>query len=146
MGANPGRKYSSLTFFHWNLNGLTAYDSTKVSLFQAYITQHNIDIICLSETFLISSIQINVDRILVGGYDLIRADTPSNSKRSGVCIYYNSLGACDGFTRPIFYKRFDRFNLQMRQNVFKKQWSASCDVTGGITLETKLNMLILTLY
>ena len=98
MGANPGRKYSSLTFFHWNLNGLTAYDSTKVSLFQAYITQHNIDIICLSETFLISSIQINVDRILVGGYDLIRADTPSNSKRSGVCIYYNSLGACDGFT------------------------------------------------
>ena len=34
----PGPKYSSLTFCHWNLNGLTAHDSTKISLLQAYIT------------------------------------------------------------------------------------------------------------
>ena len=27
---NPGPKYSSLTFCHWNLNGLTAHDSTKI--------------------------------------------------------------------------------------------------------------------
>ena len=24
---------------------------------------------------------------------------------------YNTLGARDGFTQPIFYKRFDRFSL-----------------------------------
>ena len=48
---NPGTKYSSLTFCHWNLNGLTAHDSTKISLLQVYITQHNYDIICLTETF-----------------------------------------------------------------------------------------------
>ena len=44
---NPGPKYSSLTFVHWNLNTLTAHDSTKISLLQAYITQHNCDIIRL---------------------------------------------------------------------------------------------------
>ena len=29
---NPGPRYSSLTFCHWNLNGHTAHDSTKISL------------------------------------------------------------------------------------------------------------------
>ena len=38
-------KYSSLIFCHCNLNGLTAHDSTKISLLQVYITQHNYDII-----------------------------------------------------------------------------------------------------
>ena len=50
---NPGPKYESLTFCHWNLNSLTAHDSIKVSLFQAYVTQYNCDIIYLSEKFLI---------------------------------------------------------------------------------------------
>ena len=27
---NPGPKYSSLTFCHWNLNDLTAHDDIKV--------------------------------------------------------------------------------------------------------------------
>ena len=39
----------------------------------------------------------------IPGYDLIRADHPSNSKRGGVCVYYgNSL--------PL--KILDIFNLQ----------------------------------
>ena len=60
---NPGPKYSSLTFYHWNLNGLTAHDSIKISLLQAYITQHNYDAIYLSETFLNSSIDSSDTRI-----------------------------------------------------------------------------------
>ena len=61
----------------------------KISLLQAYIiTQHNYDIICLSETFLNSSIETNYDRISIDGYNLIRADHPSDSKGGGVCIYY----------------------------------------------------------
>ena len=83
---NPGPKYSSLTFCHWNLEGLTAHDSIKISLLQAYVTQHNYDIICLSETFLNFSIDSSDTRI--DRYDLIRSDHPSNSKRVGVCIYY----------------------------------------------------------
>ena len=85
---NPGPKYSPLTFCHWNLNGLTAHDSTKILLFQAYITQHNYDIICLTETFLNSSILSDDNRTKIEGYNLIRSDHPSDSKKGGVCIYY----------------------------------------------------------
>ena len=85
---NPGPKYSSLKFCHWNLNGMTAHDSVKISLLEAYITQHNYDMICLSETFLNSSIQSDDDKIKIDGYNLIRSDHPSDSKRGGVCIYY----------------------------------------------------------
>ena len=75
---NPGPKYSSLKFCHWNLIGITAHDSIKVSLLQAYITQHNYDIICLSETFLDSSIQSDDEKIKIDEYTLIRADHPSD--------------------------------------------------------------------
>ena len=85
---NPGPKYSSLTFYHWDLNGLTAPDSIKISLLQVYILQHNYDIICLLETFLNSSIESNDDMISIDGYNLRRSDHPSHSKRGGVCIYY----------------------------------------------------------
>ena len=68
---NPGPKYSSLTFCHWNLNGLTTNDNIKISLLQAYVTQYNRDIICLSETFLNFSIQNDDDRIKIDGYNLI---------------------------------------------------------------------------
>ena len=85
---NPGPKYSSLTFCHWNLNGLTAHDSIKISLLQAHLTQHNYDIICLSETFLNSPFETNDDRISIDGYNLIRVDHPSYSKTGGVCICY----------------------------------------------------------
>ena len=54
---DPGPKYSSLKFCHWNFNGLTAHDSIKISLLQAYIIHNNYDIICISETFLDFSIQ-----------------------------------------------------------------------------------------
>ena len=81
---NPGPRFSSLTFCHWNLNGLTAHDSIKISLLQAYITQHNYE----SETFLNGSIQSDANRIKLDGYNLIRSDHPSDSKRGGVCIYY----------------------------------------------------------
>ena len=64
---NPGPKYLSLTFCHWNLNGLTAHDSIKISLLQAYVTQHNYDIICLLETLLNSSIDSSDTRILIDG-------------------------------------------------------------------------------
>ena len=85
---NPRPKYSSLTFCHWNLNGLTAHDSTKISRLQAFITQRNYDIICLTETFLNSSIPSDDTKIKIDGYNLIRSDHPSDSKKGGVCIYY----------------------------------------------------------
>ena len=57
-----------------------------------YITIYNYDVICLSETFFDSSLPTDDKNLEIPGYDLIRADHPSNSKRGGVCVYYrNSL-------------------------------------------------------
>ena len=77
-----------MTFYHWNLNGLTAHDNIRISLLQAYVTQCNCDVVCLSETFLNSSIQSDDNRIKIDGYNLIRSNHPSDSKKGGVCIYY----------------------------------------------------------
>ena len=38
---NPDPKYSSLKFCKWNFNSLTAHDSIKISLLQAYIIWNN---------------------------------------------------------------------------------------------------------
>ena len=58
----------------------------KVSLLQTLAATNDYDIICLTETFLDSSVENDDDRISIPGYNLLRADHPSNTKR-GVCIY-----------------------------------------------------------
>ena len=55
---------------------------------QGYTTEHNFNIICLSETFLNSSLDSKDDRLKIEGYNLIRSDHPSASKKGGVCVYY----------------------------------------------------------
>ena len=46
----------------------------------------------MSETYLDSSIPSDDNNLEIPGYDLIRADHPSNSKRGCICVYYrNSL-------------------------------------------------------
>ena len=49
---------------------------------------NDLDIVCLSETFLDSSIPIDDNRLSIPGYSMMRADHPSNTKRSEVCLYY----------------------------------------------------------
>ena len=66
------------------------YGYPKVSLLKDYITAHKMDIICLSETYLDSSIQSDNDNLEIPGYNLVRSDYPSNNKRGGVCIYYKA--------------------------------------------------------
>ena len=57
-----------------------------------HILFNKLDVICLSETSLDSSISNDDDDLEIPGYDLYRADYPSKTKRGGVCIYYrNSL-------------------------------------------------------
>ena len=85
---NPGDKHhSNLKVCYWNLNSLQAHNFAKVSSLRAYNTLHKFDIICLSETYLDSSISSNDPELLLDGYELIRADHPMNLKRGGVCIY-----------------------------------------------------------
>ena len=81
---------SPIKFCHWNLNALAAHDFIKVPLIEAFISTHNFDILCLSETFLGSTIDINNENINIDGYFILRADHPSNNKRGDVCIYLNN--------------------------------------------------------
>ena len=86
---NPGpKRYSNLKVCHYNLNSLTSHSFAKVSSLQAYNAIHKFDIICLSETFLDSSISLSDPALYLDGYKIIRADHPMNIKRGGVCIYY----------------------------------------------------------
>ena len=86
---NPGPgQWTSLSFCHWNLNSISVHGFVKVSLLEAYNAIHKFDIICLSETFLNSSLQIDDDSIVLNGYKLVRADNPSDLKRGSVSIYF----------------------------------------------------------
>ena len=62
---------------------------TKISFLSAYISVHKI--ICLSETYLNSEIVSDDKNLEKPGYNLVREDHPSNSKRGGVCVYYEIL-------------------------------------------------------
>ena len=58
---NPGPKLGSsqnFTVCHWNLNSIAAHNFLKINLLQVYLTVHKTDIICLSETYLDSSIPV----------------------------------------------------------------------------------------
>ena len=79
--SNPGpKKQHQISFRHWNLNGLAAHIFSKVSLLQAISVSKKYDLICLSETFLDQSIDSLDERITIEGYNLLRADHPSNKK------------------------------------------------------------------
>ena len=57
-------------------------------LLKAYITVQRFNIICLFETYLDSSTRPDDEHLEIVGYDIARADHPTNTKRGGVCIYY----------------------------------------------------------
>ena len=69
---------------HWNLNSISAHMFTKISFLSAYISVHKI--ICLSETYLNSEIVSDDKNLEKPGYNLVREDHPSNSKRGGVYL------------------------------------------------------------
>ena len=93
---NPGpRRNTDETFSicHWNLNSLLAYNYNKLFLLRAYIAVHKFDVICLSETYLDSTVASDDGNLEITGYNLVRSDHPANTKRGGVCLYYRKL-AC----------------------------------------------------
>ena len=62
----------------------------KVSLLSPYISIHKFDIIYLSKTYLNSETSSDDDNLKIPGYDTVRDDHPSNTKRGGVCVYYKN--------------------------------------------------------
>ena len=49
------------------------------------------DIICLSETYLDSSVPVDDDNLKIPGYSSARADHLSNTRHGGVLIYYKNF-------------------------------------------------------
>ena len=87
---NPGFRHNSGESFsisYWNLNSVSAYNYTKLSSLKTFIAVHKFDIICLSETYLDSSVAPDDDNLEISGCSLFRSDHPSNNKRGGVCAY-----------------------------------------------------------
>ena len=59
---NPGPKPNfgdKLSRYRWNLNSISAHNFTQLSPLRAYVSTHNFDVLCLSETYLDSSISCN---------------------------------------------------------------------------------------
>ena len=63
------KRYSRqfLTICHWNLNSTGAHNFIIVALLKAYLSVHEIDIICLSETCLDSSVPVDDDNLQILG-------------------------------------------------------------------------------
>ena len=74
-----------------------------MSLLKVYLTVHKFDIVCLPETYLNSNTALDNDDLGISGYNLIRSDYSSNSKRGeGVSIYYKKKFISESFRHPIF--------------------------------------------
>ena len=84
----PGSKQLSLTFFHWNLNGIAAHDFIKTSLLPNFFIYRSSDITRFSETFRKSSFNREDDRLRIENYNVIRSGNHSGLKKGGECIYY----------------------------------------------------------
>ena len=69
------------------------YIACKVAALKAYNSVYKYDFICVSETFLNSSFVSNDKDLMKEGYNSIRRDHPSYTKRGGVCIYYKESSA-----------------------------------------------------
>ena len=86
---NPGPKKKETRFFsclHWNVNSILAHN--KLTLLEVYNTIHQYDILCISETYLDSSVSKDDTTLSLPGYNLARSDHPDHVKRGGVCLYY----------------------------------------------------------
>ena len=81
---NPGPEPDSsqrFSFCHWNLNIMLGHNYSKISLLTAYVSVHDFDIICLCETHLTSTRDINNENLKIPEYIAYRVDHPSDVKR-----------------------------------------------------------------
>ena len=80
LNSGPKKSYFFF-FFHWNNNGITVHDFFEMGLIQSHAFSHNTDVMFLSETFLDSSTEANGPKINIPGYNLLRSDHLSNTKK-----------------------------------------------------------------
>ena len=62
----------SFSICHWNLNSITAHNYLKISLLRAYISLHNFDVVCISETYLDSTTALDDKNLKIAGYKPVK--------------------------------------------------------------------------
>ena len=67
-----------------------AYSLMKISNLSAYSSHNKYDAVCLWKHWLDSSTLCHDNKLEMPDYTLVRTDHPSNSKGSGICIYYRN--------------------------------------------------------
>ena len=104
IGLSPGPKNRNscydFSICHWNLNSITAHNFAKVNLLQAHNAIHDFDMICLSESYLDSSVSFDNDNLYIKDYKLVRADGPGNVKRGVVCVYFKESLSVSCLPKP----------------------------------------------
>ena len=137
---------SHLLFFHEglkfqeNLNSIPVQSFEKVQLLQGYIWSNEVDILCFSETFLNSDNSCNDNNLQLPGFNLIRANHPSNTKRGGVSIcyrnslplkliniLYNLCDKCTTFVIKLGDKKYNIVSLYRSPNEFENDFENFCD-------------------
>ena len=88
LGPNP-KPYQSFLMSHRNVNSVSAHNFSNFFLLKAYSSIHKFDVICISKTFLNADTAFDDDNLKIERYNIVSFDHPSNSRRGGVCIYYN---------------------------------------------------------
>ena len=86
---NPGPVNFNKGFFKFcylNLNSIPAHNYIRISQLEAYNTQHNLDIIALTETAL--KHDDDCEKIKIEGYTAMRSDLPPNTTHGGVMIFH----------------------------------------------------------
>ena len=63
LGPKEDKSCDNFSLCHWNLNSIAAYDFSKLPLLEAFSTHHMYNIICLSETYLDSSVPYDDPRL-----------------------------------------------------------------------------------
>ena len=86
LGPKKDKSCDNFSLCYWNLNINAAHDFSKLSLLEAYNTHYMYDIICISETYLDSSVPYDDPRLNLSVYKFVKADNLSNSERGGVGI------------------------------------------------------------
>ena len=90
-GENSGPKPTPCQSFSiclWNINSVSSQSFSKISLPRTYNSIDRFDVIFIFETFLNSDTTFNDDNLKSEGYNIVRSDHLSNSRKSGACIYY----------------------------------------------------------
>ena len=136
-GPNPNPCHS-FSICYGNLNSLAAHNYLKVSLLRAYVAIKKFDAVCLSETYLDSSNLSNDDNFNLPGYNVVRADHLSNTKKGGVCIYLKNslplkvldiqlLQECINFEIKIAGKKCNFISLCRSPSQFKDEFESFAD-------------------